>query len=256
MRSLFLTAILIALCSGRLAAALSFGSTPEWLSHQASLSFVGVPQRVVVSHLIGDRWLTTVQFRIHKRIKGPLSDGDLVTVTSIDSKGRTDQMDLKSAVEKKRDVLVLATIAQNTFPETDGMYIFLPHFWNRPVLYADEPVKRIYTEAGRAIRDYSEVLKRIEAQSAKEAELVRRYWPGKIVQRQIDAKWGTEAQKELYGGSAVLIQSLEYQEPEKGDSPAKKQRGEQYVADQPATAAESKPESKEKPKPESEGRSQ
>jgi hypothetical protein len=122
--------------------------------------------------------------------------------------------------------LVLATIAENTFPETDGLYIFLPHFWNCPVFYADEPVKWIYTEAGAAIRDYSEVLKRIEAQSTKEAGLIQRYWLGNIVQRQIWAKWGTEAQKELYAGSAVLIQSLEYKEPEKSDSPPKKQESE------------------------------
>ena len=240
MRSFVLTVIMIALCSGRLVAALSFGSTPEWLAHQASLSFVGVPQRVAVSHLIGDRWLTTVQFRIDKRIKGPLSVGDFVTVTAIDSKGRTDQMDLKSAVGRKRDVLVLANIAENTFPETDGLYIFLAHFWNCPVFYADEPVKWIYTEAGVAIRDYSEVLRRIEAQSAKEVGLMRRYWPGKIVQRLIKAEWETEAQKELYCGSAVLIQSLEYKEPEKGESPSKKQDGEQDGGGQPASSPESK----------------
>jgi hypothetical protein len=240
MRSLFLVAIMIFLSSGRLVAALSFGSTPEWMAHQASLSFVGVPQRVVVSHLIGDRWLTAVQFRIDRRIKGPLSVGDLVTVTSIDSKGRTDQMDLNSAVGRKRDVLVLATIAENTFPETDGLYIFLPHFWNCPVFYADEPVKWIYTEAGAAIRDYSEVLKRIQAQSTKEAELIRRYWSGKIVQKQIYAEWGTEAQKDLYGGSAVIIQSLEYKEPEKSESLPKKQEGEQDGGGQPATSSESK----------------
>ncbi len=138
-------------------------------------------------------------------------------------------MDLNSAVGRKREVLVLATIAENTFPETDGLYIFLPHFWNCPVFYADESVKWIYTEAGEGIRDYTEVLKRIVAQSAKEAELVRRYWPGKIVQRQIDAKWESDAEKELYAGSAVLIQSLEYREPEKSDSPSKKQEGEQAV---------------------------
>jgi len=149
-------------------------------------------------------------------------------------------MDLNSAVRTKRDVLVLATIAENTFPETDGLYIFLPHFWNCPVFYADEPVKWIYTEAGGAIRDYSEVLKRIKAQSIKEADLVRRYWPGKIVQRQIEAEWGTEAQKELYGGGAVLIQSLEYREPEKTPSPTKNQEGEQDGAGQPATRSESK----------------
>lgn len=227
MRSLFLITIMVALCSTRLVASLSFGSTPEWLAHKASLSFVGVPQRVVVSHLIGDRWLTTVQFRIDRRIKGPLSAGDLVTVTSIDDKGGTDQMDLNGAVEKKRNVLVLATIAEHSFPETDGLYIFLPHFWNCPVFYSDEPVKWVYTEAGVAIRDYSEVLKRIVAQSIKEAELVGRYWPGKIVQRQIGAKDESDAEKELYAGSAVLIQSLDYKEPEKAGSPTKNQEGEQ-----------------------------
>ena len=212
MHSPFLIAIMIAFSSGRLVAALSFGSTPEWLAHKASLSFVGVPQRVVVSHLMGDRWLTTVQFRIDRRIKGPLSAGDLVTVTSIDDKGRTDQMDLNGAVGKKRNVLVLATIAENTSPETDGRYIFLPHFWNCPVFYADEQVKWVYTEAGDAIRTYSEVLKRIVSQSIKEADLIGRYWPGKIVRREIIAEWGTDAEKELYAASAVLIVSLEYVE--------------------------------------------
>jgi len=232
MRLPAIVTIIIALYSSHLLASLSFGSTPEWLAHKSSLTFIGVPLHVSVTHLIGDRWLTTVQFRIDRLIKGPLSVGDVVTVTSIDSKGGTDQMDLDSAAKKKRAVLVLATIAEHTFPETDGLYIFLPHFWNRPVFYVDEPVKWIYAEAGNALRDYADVLKRIEAQSTKETDLIRRYWAGKIVERQIDAAWGSEAQKELYAGSAVIIQSIEYKEPEKDSSPSEKQ-GEQGAAANP-----------------------
>jgi hypothetical protein len=166
------------------------------------------------SKLIGGRWLTTVQFRIDKRIKGPLAVGDLVTVTSIDSKGRTDQMDLASAVTKKRSVLVLATVAEHTFPETDGRYIFLGHFWNRPVFYTDEPVEGVYTEAGASIEAYADLIRRIEAQVAKETDLIRRYWRGKIVRREIAAEWGTDVQKQLYGGreSAVIV-TIEYKEP-------------------------------------------
>jgi hypothetical protein len=213
MKIAYFVVVLFTLSTTQLIAALSFGSTPEWLAHEAALTFEGVPQHVEVKHLIGDRWLTTVQFRIDKRIKGPLSAGELVTVTSIDDTGRTDQMDLASAVPKKRKVLVMATIAENTFPETDGRYIFLGHFWNRPVFYTDEPVKWVYTEVGESIQAYADLLRRIEAQTAKEAELIRRHWRGTIVKRQIGAEWGTDAQKELYAGSAVLIVTVEYKEP-------------------------------------------
>ena len=128
---------------------------------------------------------------------------------------------------------MLATIAEHTFPETDGLYIFLPHFWNRPAFYPDEPVKYTYTEAGVSIRDYSEVLKRIMAQSTKEAGLVQRYWPGTIVQRQFDAEFESDAAKELYGGSSVIIKSLEYRENERSASPPKNQEGEQPVDSNP-----------------------
>jgi hypothetical protein len=45
---------------------------------------------------------------------------------------------------------------------------------------------------------------------------------------------GTEAQKELFGGSVVLIQSLQYKEAEKGNSSSNKQEGENGGG-QPAT---------------------
>lgn len=124
-------------------------------------------------------------------------------------------MDLAGAVAKKRSVLVLATVAENTFPETDGLYLFLPHSWNRPVFYADEEAKKIYNEKGAAIKSYAELLARIEEQCQKEAGLKRRYWPGLIVEKQIGAEWGSDATRELYAGSAVLISTLEYQEPTK-----------------------------------------
>lgn len=213
MKAVFFLVALLWLSGTRLIAAISIGNTPEWLAHEAALIIEGVPQHAEVRHLVGDRWLTTVQFRISKRFKGPLTAGDLVTVTSIDSKGQTDQMDLAKAVTKKRSVLVLATAAENTFPETDGLYIFVAHFWNRPVFYADEPVKYIYTEAGASIQAYAELRQRMEAQIAREVALIHRNWPGTIVKRQIGAEYGTDAQKQLYAGSAVLIDTVEYREP-------------------------------------------
>ena len=43
---------------------------------------------------------------------------------------------------------------------------------NSRVFYPDRPVKRIYTESGAAIRSYAEVVKRAEAQVAKESQLM------------------------------------------------------------------------------------
>ena len=213
MKTTILIVLLAIVYSAPSPAAIMVGFTPEVLAHDASLIFVGVPQRAESRHLRGDRWVTSVQFRIDRRIKGPLSVGDFVTVMSIDWKDRTDQIDLVGAVGKKRSVLVLCTVAEHTFPETDGLYQFLPHFWNRPAFYADEPVKWIYTETGVAIRDYAEVLKRIEAQCAKEADLRNRYWKGEIVRREIKAQDGTDAMKELFAMSAVLIITIEYKDP-------------------------------------------
>ncbi len=204
---------LLALTSSLSVAAITYGDTPEWLAHRAALIFEGVPQHVETKPLIGDQWLTSAQFRISKRIKGPLDVGDLITVVTFDSKDRADPMDLAGAVARKRITLVLATIAEHSFPETDGRYIFLRHFWNCPVFYADEPVKWIYTETGSSIEAYADLLRRIEAQTTKETALIQQYWPGKIVRHDIEAKYGTDAFKQLYALSAVFVRSIEYQGP-------------------------------------------
>jgi hypothetical protein len=197
----------------RLFAEIMTGATPEWMAHKAALIFVGVPQKTEVKHLLGDRWVTRVQFRIDQRIKGPLSGGDLVTVFSLDWTGRTDQMHLAGAVEKKRSVLVFAVVAEHSFPEADGRYEFLPHFLDRHSFFADELPKCIYAQTGAAIRGYDVLLKRVQEQVAKQAGLMARGWRGKIIERLIDAGDETDAFKELYSLSSVDLRSIEYKEP-------------------------------------------
>lgn len=194
-------------------AALAFGITPEWLSHKSAVVFEGTPEKVSVYHLVGDRWITEARFSVVRRLKGPVTESDLITIRSIDWAGRTDQMGLKDAITKKRKVLVMASIAANTFPETDGHYIFVTHFWNRPIIYADEEAKYIYTESGAALRAYPEILKRVEAQITKESQLMRGYWKGQIVEKQVEAAYDSQAYKDLFAMSAVLIVLPEYKEP-------------------------------------------
>ena len=197
----------------RLFAEIMTGATPEWMAHKAALIFVGVPQKAEVKHLRGDRWVTRVQFRIAQRIKGPLSDGDLVTVFSLDYTGRTDQMHLVEAVAKKRSVLVFAVAAEHSFPETDGRYNFLPHFLDRHSFFADELPKYIYDQTGTAIRGYDVLLKRVQEQVAQEGGLIARGWHGKIIERGISAGDESDADKELYAGSSVSLRSIEYKDP-------------------------------------------
>lgn len=213
MKQLLLLLLSVTFLSASLRAELSVGETPEWLAHESTLTFTGVPQHVETSPLVGERWVTRVRFKIDKCIKGALSAGDSVTVTSIDDKDTVDRMNFRNAVEKQRGVLVLATIAKNTFPRTDGIYLFLKHGLDQDVFFADEPAQRIYDAEGKALRDYREVLQRIEMQTRKEAELVKNRWKGQIRERRIEAEpVVSDPFKELYGGSAVLLMTIEYQE--------------------------------------------
>lgn len=204
---------LIAFTATNAGAAIMMGYAPEALSHDAEVIFEGTPVSANTKHLIGDRYVTSVRFRVETRIKGPLSAGDTVSIMSLDWKGRTDLMDFVTAVTKKRKVLVLAKPAKNSFREAEGLYEFVPHFWNRPAFYTDEPVKWIYDEKGAAIRTYKELLSRIEAQCAKEADLLWRNWTGTISRLDVDAPWGTDACTELFAMSAVLVRTIEYLEP-------------------------------------------
>ena len=210
---LLLVAICFLISARSSLAAVAFGVTPEWLSHQSSIIFEGTPEKITIYHLVGDRWITEARFAVARRLKGPVSEGDSITVRSIDWKDRTDQMGLTDAVTRKRRVLVMASIAEHTFPETDGHYIFVTHFWNRPVIYADEEAKYIYTETGAAVRAYPEILKRVEAQVTKESQLVHSYWRGQIVEKQLGAPDDSQAYRDLFSMSAVLIIVPEYKEP-------------------------------------------
>jgi hypothetical protein len=207
---LLLTLVRAVPCFGELVC----GYTPEVLSHEAALIFVGVPQRAESKNPIGNRWVTVAQFRIDKMIKGPLAAGDLVTIVSLESEGLVDLMDLAGAVARKREVLVLAIEAKKAIPESGGRYVLQSHAPDRScAFYADEPVKNVYTEKGAAIREYGELLKRMEAQCAKEAGL-RRHWKGQIEKRRTTVEIDSDAFKELYSRSAVLIFVLEYKEAE------------------------------------------
>ncbi len=209
MKSTWLCILAFLLCSARLDARIAAGCTPEFLAHEAGLVFEGVPQHVDVAYLNNNRWLATVQFRVEKRIKGPLAVGDLVTVISKDWMERIDRTELEEASTKKQSVLVLAAVAQNTSRETDGRYVFLLS-GNSRVFYPDRPVKRIYTESGAAIRSYAEVVKRAEAQVAKESQLMIGTSPLRAVRREIEIGWDTDAFKDLYSLSAVLVLTVEY----------------------------------------------
>lgn len=217
-----LATLLLFLGPGRLWAELSYAATPEWLAHEAALAFVGVPQRVEFTHRGGECWVAAVQFRIDRRIKGPLSVGDVVTVRSIQFDGGTDRMGLKEAVARKREVLVLATVAENSYPETDGSYLFLKQEAMDSLYYADEPVKSVYSAEGKAIRTYSELLQHVIGQGTREADLERQSWRGEIVEKRVEAEVETDAVKDLYNGSAVILLTLEYREPGANPAPSRK----------------------------------
>lgn len=204
---LFIVAFL--LFSIHLNASIASGCTPEFLAHESALVFEGIPQRVDVTYLNDNRWLASVQFRIEKRIKGPLSAGDLVTVISSDWMERIDRTELEEAFTKKQRVLVLATVAKNRSREANGRYVFLLSA-NGRVFYMDKPVKQIYTERGAAIRSCTEVVKRMEAQVATESELMNGPIPLRVVRRDIEVGWDTDAYKDLYSMSPVHVLTVEY----------------------------------------------
>ncbi|RYD34041.1 MAG: hypothetical protein EOP85_20215, partial [Verrucomicrobiaceae bacterium] len=201
MKPLLLLLSALTLLSTRLPAEPMFGATPEWLAHESALTFTGVPQNVEIIPLKG--WsMTRVRFKIEKCIKGPLSAGDVITVTSLEWEGREEEKKFRDAVENQRRVLALASIAKDSDHLIGGSYTFpLESLW-RNVFFADEPVEKIYDAGGEAVRDFNEVLQRVEAQVRKEKELVGRPGFGMIREKEVEAFIrSSDAGKDLYGGS-------------------------------------------------------
>lgn len=190
-------------------------STPEWLAHDAALIFVGVPVHSSSTHQEGERSQVSIRFTIAHRLKGPLSEGDTVTVSFLTWKGDKESVDFTGAIAQKRPMLVLAKPSSHSVRETDGLYHFLPGFAPRSVFFTDEPVQKVYDENGAAIRSYVQLLKHVQDQCVKEAGLRWRYLADSIQGAQVKVTFDSDAFRENAARSIVLLNTIEYIEPKK-----------------------------------------
>lgn len=192
------------------AARIQNGYTPEWMAHDASLVVEAIPLDVSVSFYAGDTWFTQVRLRLANVIKGPLREGDEVTIWDYYGK---DPFDFKGAIPAKRKVLIFAKVAENTFREMDGKYVFIHYSSKQATFFADAKVKNVYSEEGSRIEDYNLLVSCAAKQVAKESELRRNHWKGTITMKPIKAQSPSDAFGDLYNGSAVYVITPDYQQP-------------------------------------------
>lgn len=187
------------------------GYTPEWISHDADLIVEASVVSGSVTFYAGDTFFTRVRVRVSKVIKGPVSDEDEVTIWAYREK---DPMGLSKPENVGRRLLIFAKVAENTFPELDGRYVFLSHRFGQLEAYdLGAPVKFMYNEDGSRISDFATLAERVQKQVSKEYELRRAFWKGTIEMKKIEAPHLSDASRDLPGLSGTIIIAPDYKEP-------------------------------------------
>ena len=190
-------------------AEINFGFTAEWLSHESAIIAEATPVEVENIKGPGDVWITKVRFRFDKVIKGSNSNGDLVTIYDF-AYNEKDKLSLSEAKTNNKQLLIFVSIADHTFNEIDGKYIFTETHQFKSAFYKDREVSNIYTQEFKRIKVFEELIKIVETQVNYEADLYRRYWEGTIEKKSLNIPGDCEAFKSLYAGSACCLWVPDY----------------------------------------------
>jgi hypothetical protein len=196
------------------------GYTAEWISHDSDLIIEGAVKSGEMTFFAGDTFFTKVRFTVLRVLKGPLTPGDEVTIWGYRQK---DPLGLTKESSVGRKLLVFSKIAENTFRELDGRYIFGDYgFVQTTFDVGSDPIFELggrkywfYSEDCLRVPSYDALVDRVHAQVSKEYELRRSYWGGTIEMRKIDAPMGSVAQRDLPGMSGTFIMAPEYKEAKK-----------------------------------------
>jgi len=198
-------------------AEINVGITVEWLSHQSSLIARATPIALENISGPGDTQFTKTRFRLDEVIKGPQSDGDSVTIYDF-SYNKADVLGLAQARKDKKQLLVFATVAKNSFKQIDGKYVLTQTRQFKSAYYPGKPIKNLFTPDFKLVSTYQDLLSRAKAQTSHEAALEHRYWNGSIVKKSLEVPFESQAHSYLYTGSTCYLWIPEYKQ-EKSTKP-------------------------------------
>jgi len=190
---------------------IAVGYTAEWIAHQSTLVALATPLEVENIKGSGEVWFTKTRFRLDDVLKGPESKDDTVTVYDFSYK-KMDVLFLDNAKKESKQLLIFATVAEHSFKEIDGKYVFTQVHQFKSAYYINQPVSRLFTPEFKLLTEFGELLKRTSEQSAHEADLIRRYWKGKIQKKSLEVPCGSEAYRHLYAGSVCYLLVPDYRE--------------------------------------------
>lgn len=201
--------LLLAVAAGQ--AETTAGYTAEWLSHESSLVARARPVQVENIKGPGDVWFTKTRFVLDEVIKGPQSEGDSITIFDFSYK-KADVLGLGKARDESRKLLVFAIIAEHSFENIDGKYVFARTRGSKSAYYADQAVTGLFTPDFKLLTNFDELLDRARKQTAYEADLKRRYWTGTIEKKWLEVPVDSEAYRHLYAGSVCYLWVPDYRE--------------------------------------------
>lgn len=207
----FASACVWLLIAGPLYAEIGVGYTAEWISHESYLIALGTPVDVENFRGSGDLYFTKARFRLDEVIKGPLTNGDSATVYDFSFK-EADSLSLGNAKKESRQLLIFCRVAEHMYKEIDGKYIFCEVFAFKSAYYVNENVTKLFTPDFRLLTRFDELVERTRRQVSYEADLIRRYWKGRIEKKWLEVPFDSEAHGHLFAGSTCYLWVPGYEE--------------------------------------------
>lgn len=204
---LMLTVALIGLASAA-SAEIICGYTAEWLSHQSCLIAFATP--VAVEDAKGESNFTKARFKLIEVYKGPLSNGDTVTVFDL-PRPHKESLLLQKALAENKKLLIFCDIADNVAKEVDGKYMFTVIHEFSSAYYVDQAVEKLYTPDFQLLSAYSEMLERVKKQIQEERLLHLMHPEMNVLRRRIEVPFDAPAYRTLYAGSSCYLWVPEYQ---------------------------------------------
>jgi hypothetical protein len=180
------------------------GQSAEWLAHSSDLIAKATPLEVRTTRGPGQVWFTEVRYRLDEVLKGPASDGDVLTVYDY-SMDRADPLDLDGASTKVRLLLLFAAVSKDRHREIEGKFVVTVQDSPRSVFFLDQAVKKIYTPDSQRVTTIEDLVSRVRAQVAQEEEFRRMYPNGRIERESKESPWDSPALRDLYSGSSVFV---------------------------------------------------
>ncbi|MHC5097121.1 MAG: hypothetical protein ACYSOL_03210 [Planctomycetota bacterium] len=203
MKKAFLLLTVICLFRPASIAENAVGYSAEWLSSQSSL--IATARPISVEKTDGDISLLRVRFKIQEIYKGPLSDGDSVTIYDDAYPVSKKELIFKQAIRSKASMLIYCNVAENIEEEINGKYVFTMSISFMSAYYTDKPVQKLYTPECQILSMFSELLERTKKQIEEQDKFFKLHRDAEVLPALIVPEVDSPAYQELYDGGYCFI---------------------------------------------------